>query len=924
MASLTLFNSFGQVLSTHVDLGSAVATGITNVIGNVNYTQVVAQGQTAQGENAPVVEEVGFAEDTALAQLTESTVQIPQNFAGLESVMVPTRMRNQLFEITEVHEMDGYVEITAVHIFYQQRQNYTLWEPNENTNYSGASAIRNVMTNALFDMKFKVASDSTDMIRGNELDFARKNIVEAFLNPESGICARYGLSMIRDNDTFYCLKDVGYDRGFVVESRKNMLGVERTESIEEIVTRVAPVGHDADGNLVWMNRNGKKYIDSPHINEYAKPKAEIYMTNLEIGRDGVTAENIQQKLYEEAKKRFDEDEADIPTVSMTVQFISLGDTEEYKQYRDLDKVYLFDVIHIKDTERGYSYGAQVIAVQHNVLTGLLESVTIGTPQPWDGVRKIGAWQVPEITGGKIRHGSIRTSELANSSVTSDKLADGSVNASHMSQSADAHFENIFAEQLYISNTSEDGLLNTRFTVTEGLIQAEVTRATGAESSLGTRITQTAEAVTIEATRATNAENSISGALTVEAGKVAMVVGTNSGGNFIKAAEIATSINEAGEGVATIDADKVMIGNEKSTTVIAGKLTASDITANFLQAKISDITLLTVNALTVAGGIAAQGTLRVSGLTTLNGSLQLGSGNSFSKCLVSAVNDNGTLKITDSSGDVVNFNGAASVDFDSEGLWSSGNKILTLTNGKTHTVSIPTPSAADWSAAYIGIQSNDPKMSVSVLVGGKSLTGTVSAGDAYDAGKSSVTLSKGSWSEGALVVTASNDKTTTVSIPASSGTEWVNTEDDKWRADLTIGGVTRHSTVKNFASIRTAGYTSAHLSGSWSGNTFTVTKVNTGSSNSLKCVVTAGITYNASTHKYTAIAYGNQSSKDTETSGEEAYNAGYNDALSDVGIPNGGTVYTGSWIGTLWSAPHQSASRYDNCVYQATGHQVSKK
>ena len=805
MASLTLFNAFGQVLSTHVDLGSAVATGITNVIGNVNYTQVVAQGHTTQGENAPVVEEVGFAENTALAQLTDSTVQIPQNFAGLESVMVPTRLRNQLFEITEVHEMDGYVEITAVHIFYQQRQNYTLWEPNENTNYSGASAIRNVMTNALFDMKFKVASDSTDMIRGNELDFARKNIVEAFLNPESGICARYGLSMIRDNDTFYCLKDVGYDRGFVVESRKNMLGVERTESIEEIVTRVAPVGHDADGNLVWMNRNGKKYIDSPHINEYAKPKAEIYMTNLEIGRDGVTAENIQQKLYEEAKKRFDEDEADIPTVSMTVQFISLGDTEEYKQYRDLDKVYLFDVIHIKDTERGYSYGAQVIAVQHNVLTGLLESVTIGTPQPWDGVRKIGAWQVPEITGGKIRHGSIRTSELANSSVTSDKLADGSVNASHMSQSADAHFETIFAEQLYISNTSEDGLLNTRFSVAEGQIQAEVTRATGAE-------------------------NSISGALTVEAGKVAMVVGTNSGGNFIKAAEIATSINEAGEGVATIDADKVMIGNEKSTTVINGKLTASDITANFLQAKISDITLLTVNALSVAGGIAAQGTLRVSGLTTLNGSLQLGSGNSFSKCLVSAELDNNTntLKITDSSGNVVNFNKAGLVS----GSWSGNTYTAVPSTSGASQVSTSISLVVDnGTSATIGVRVYHDTQSSGNQITSKALTlaedvankrvtlkegstekGRVSTSDTYDAGAAAVTLSQGSWSSGALIVTASNGKKSTVSLPAASATTWQDRGSGKWRVRLTIGDAYRYSTEKDFSSLLEAQYDAGYKAG----------------------------------------------------------------------------------------------------------------
>ena len=71
----------------------------------------------------------------------------------------------------------------------------------------------------------------------------------------------------------------------------------------------------------------------------------------------------------------------------------------------------------------------------------------------------------------------------------------------------------------------------------------------------------------------------------------------------------------------------------------------------------------------------------------------------------------------------------------------------------------------------------------------------------------------------------------------------------------------------------AGYDSAHLSGVWSGNTLTVTKVQSGSANSATCKVTAGITYNSSTHKYTATAYGNSTARQTSTSGTEAYDAG---------------------------------------------------
>ena len=444
LLNLNFKDSFGRVVASISNVGSAIwqgfSTGLTTVINNVPHTQVAASSGTSDEEEAET--EVGYVEDEVLEQLVDSTVSIPANFAGLEAVMIPTRLMWQLFEITEVVEGDGYVDITAMHIFYRQLKNYTLWKPNENQKYSGASACRNILSNALFDLKFKVASDCTDLISGEEMDYERLNVVEAFLDPENGICAKYGLSMIRNNDVFYCLKEVGYDRGFVIQNRKNMLGVERTENIENVVTRVAPVGKNEDGDYVWLNYNGLKYIDSPHINDYTSPRAEILYTELEIGKDDVTEDNIQAKLLEAAQKRFSEDEADIPEVTMTIEFISLGDTEEYKQYRDLDKVYLYDIIHVVDTDRGYNYSAQVISVEHNILTGMLESVTIGTPKRDDAGRKVSVWQVPEVTGKKIRNKSIQAGSFAGDAVHADDMSNESVASRHFSSSADSHVQSI--------------------------------------------------------------------------------------------------------------------------------------------------------------------------------------------------------------------------------------------------------------------------------------------------------------------------------------------------------------------------------------------------------------------------------------------------------------------------------------------------
>jgi len=86
-------------------------------------------------------------------------------------------------------------------------------------------------------------------------------------------------------------------------------------------------------------------------------------------------------------------------------------------------------------------------------------------------------------------------------------------------------------------------------------------------------------------------------------QVAMVVGHGSGGNFIKAAEIAIAMNNStGETEAKIDADHVYIGNTKSSTVIAGKCSLSDVTASYISSQLLNAGHITVNGMTVVGDL----------------------------------------------------------------------------------------------------------------------------------------------------------------------------------------------------------------------------------------------------------------------------------------------------------------------------------
>lgn len=386
----------------------------------------------------------GYVPKAQFDALNVSSVSIPQNFAGLEAEMVPTRLQDQLFRIVDVVEDEDFVTITARHVWYDNLENHTLWKPTADTSYTAAAACRNILSNAISPSPSRVASDCTDAKVGKDLDYERKNLVECFLDPENGICAKFGLSLIRNNWDFYCLKDVGYNRGLVIQNGKNLLGVERKENIENLATRIAAYGKDAKGEIIWLNNNGNKYVDSPYINDYGYPRTEILDTGIQIGKDGTTAENINERILAAAQARFDDDRVDLPSVEMTIQFLSLGDTEEYAQYRDLDKVYLYDILSIRDTIRGYQYTAQVVAVEHDILTGMLNSVTIGKLDNWDGTRKVAVWQVPEISGENIRLKSIMAGAFEPGAVNADDLANGSIQYVHF---AGATIDNLISENI---------------------------------------------------------------------------------------------------------------------------------------------------------------------------------------------------------------------------------------------------------------------------------------------------------------------------------------------------------------------------------------------------------------------------------------------------------------------------------------------
>lgn len=280
----------------------------------------------------------------------------------------------------------------------------------------------------------------------------------------------------------------------------------RGNTVKELQSRLVQLGYSVgstgiDGIFEWRTENGlnafkadaglpengiydeethkalmealgitsEPYIDSEHINDY--PIIHVYelqCENCTVGteEDGggkVTEEIARARMREQAEKLL-ENGCDQPKIEMSVEFINLGDTEEYKQFRNLENCFLYDYVIVQHPTMDIDVTAQIMEIEWDCLLDRMVSVEIGSVGKTLANTGITSWQIPngfsgsKIAGGTIPGGalqsdiisvrhmqaeSINTEALQAACVTAVKIAAGAIEATHISVEAiDAVLANI--------------------------------------------------------------------------------------------------------------------------------------------------------------------------------------------------------------------------------------------------------------------------------------------------------------------------------------------------------------------------------------------------------------------------------------------------------------------------------------------------
>ncbi|MEI4618767.1 phage tail spike protein, partial [Bacillus cereus] len=161
----------------------------------------------------------------------------------------------------------------------------------------------------------------------------------------------WGGELKRDNFDVKMLQNRGMDRGVVIRHKKDLLGYEGNVDWKSPITRIMPQGFDG----LFLP---EKYVDSPLINKYPHPKIKVIEfkhIKAAIGEnaddeDAVPLEEAYRLLRQAAKDMFTIQKVDQPKANYNVKFQELSQTEEYKDYKHLQSVYMADTVTVEHQE----------------------------------------------------------------------------------------------------------------------------------------------------------------------------------------------------------------------------------------------------------------------------------------------------------------------------------------------------------------------------------------------------------------------------------------------------------------------------------------------------------------------------------------------------------------------------------------------
>lgn len=345
---------------------------------------------------------------------------LPPDSAGIESAAPAWESREQLFRIYKVVKSDDGITVNARHISYDLLYNMTTFDTDIAVTLQETG--EGVLGNCIDPHDFTFQTD----IQGSQTGahYVDVDPITAFLNPETGAAAAWNAQLVRDNFELSMLGNAGIDRGMRIEYARNLQGVTMDEDMDSVATCIRPVGENKDGSPLYLE--GEGVLVSPYADQY--PFERIYKlncTDCKVGTNNVTVDIARKRMEAQALAMF-ENGADQSVISVRVVFAQLGNTEKYRQYRNLEGVFLFDSVRVVHPRLGIGVSSSVVRIVWNCLRQKMNTVELGSLQAL--TPSVASWSIPSgVNGSKIASGTIGSAQLGGDVISSRHIQAESIN-----------------------------------------------------------------------------------------------------------------------------------------------------------------------------------------------------------------------------------------------------------------------------------------------------------------------------------------------------------------------------------------------------------------------------------------------------------------------------------------------------------------
>ena len=375
----------------------------------------------------------GYMASEYLTFVRTEKQSIRKNVGFKNQVLESRQLRDQPFRIYRVVPDLTKVTVYARHIFYDLLDNM-LQKVEPGNDEVGASAVQRIASGCLSAHDFTFYSDLSST--AEDVVWENINPVEALLG-EDGVTGKYKAELARDWFDVFLVERVGNDTDVQIREKKNLTGISYDVDITNVTTRIMPTGENKDGEVLYLP---ELFIDSPYIGAYPAPKwIHLAVSEAKESDDVDEPKSIQQCYTEMRKAAQTEFDAgcDLPSVTLTVDFISCENTVEYAQYAGLRSIFLGDAVQVIAPRIGVSVSMRMTQYTYDCLLQKYASVTLGTVADTLEGSTISGRQLASgsITGGKIAMNAIGAGQLQNGSVGHLQIQMAAIETAHIQDAA---------------------------------------------------------------------------------------------------------------------------------------------------------------------------------------------------------------------------------------------------------------------------------------------------------------------------------------------------------------------------------------------------------------------------------------------------------------------------------------------------------